>query len=69
MMSSGPPQGLKPACLFELDGTTEEAAKNSSDGIECPSAAKAGIENVAVIAAVSRCANQSKRQIKFFRSL
>jgi hypothetical protein len=37
-----------------------EAAEKSIDGIERPSAAKAGSEKVAVIAAVNRCATQKQ---------
>jgi hypothetical protein len=40
--------------------------KKSIDGIEGPSAAKADIENMAVIAAVNRCATQKQEQNRVF---
>jgi hypothetical protein len=61
------PQGLKPAFLLALGGTTEEGAeKLPSRGEGVTSAAKAVDENKPVIAAVNRCAAQNQVQHRFF---
>jgi len=63
------PRRLREKCFLLRSATS--AAKQDAEKLDCspqsfPQRLKAGIENSRVIAAVNRCATQSKNKIEFF---